>query len=102
MSFPLAAGLTRDNLPLEHARELCEHLKDSCNLVCIEKTLLRLAFGVFGGCRWKEEKFCFFFGYSFMTSSPGQCAEIVAYFAITFEPEMLESLSNPLKTRIVA
>jgi len=51
MSFPLAAGLTRDNLPLEHARELCEHLKDSCNLVCIEKTLLRLAFGVFGGCR---------------------------------------------------
>jgi len=28
--------------------------------------------------------------------------KIYAHFAITFEPEMLENPSNPLKTRIVA
>jgi len=49
----------------------------------LKKKRLGYEFGVFDGCCWKKGKFCFF-NCSFMTSSLGQWAEIVAQSLVAF------------------
>jgi len=81
-----AGGISAsDSLPLEHARELLEPSKDSWSLaVCTE----RKTFDIWvQGFRWvslEKGKVLLFFGYFFMTSSPGQWAEIVAENLVAF------------------
>ena len=60
MSLPLAACADCDNSPREYDKEPFEPSKDSWSLVVYtEKKLLRFGFGVFGGCRQREGRFCF-------------------------------------------
>jgi len=49
----------------------------------VKKKLLRFGFGVFGGCRQKEGRFCFF-GYSSMTSLPPQSHKMLAQSLVVF------------------
>jgi len=74
MSLPLAACADSDYSPTEHDWELFEPWKDSWSLlVCTEKNL-RFGFGVFGGCRQNEGRFCFFwlFVYDVITRTMSQ------------------------------
>jgi len=71
MSLPLAACADSDNSPREHDRELFEPSRDSWGLaVCTEKKPWGLGLGFSVGVVKV--------GFSFMTSSPRQQAEIVS------------------------
>jgi len=60
MSLPLAACADSDNSPLEHDSELFESSKDWWSRSLHWQKTFGFGLGVFGGCRQKEGRFCFF------------------------------------------
>ena len=86
-SLPLTPALASDYSPDAYARELFKLSQDSWSLlVWTEKKLLRLVFGVLGGCRLGWGMFCFFWVFLLWRHRPDNGPKL--WLNIWFDPRL--------------